>query len=88
MELEQNYFGILAFSVMGVLVAYEWLTGKYKDGKKTVKDWQMFGLSAAGIQLIERPLLMYCVYLLLDSVLPEQRESWGWISEQYLANNK
>lgn len=85
MELEQKYFGMLAFSVMGVLVCYEWFTGKYKDGKKTTKDWQMFGLSAAGIQLIERPLLMYCVYLLLDSVLPAQRESWGWISEQYLA---
>ena len=39
------------------LVLYEWGSGKYRAGKKTKVDWQMFALSATGVALVEQPLI-------------------------------
>ncbi len=50
--------GLASLTLMLVLALFEWRTGRYQHGAKTSADWKMFGLSTAGIALVERPLLL------------------------------
>jgi hypothetical protein len=84
MDLAISGFTQVSLAVLLLLCAYEWLTGKYKDGKKTAQDWKMFSISNLGINLIERPLQLFLVFFFMDMFLPEQKGTLAWIDEQYL----
>lgn len=75
-ELEiapRELYGLVAMSVMALLVIFEWSSGKYREGRKNLTDWKMFGLSTAGVSLVERPLMAVTVYFLASSFIPEQQ---------------
>ncbi len=78
-----NLFGMISMSIMAFLVMYEWLTGKYRGGKKTKADWKMFGLSAAGLALVEKPLLVTVVFFVMNEVLPERHNMLRDFESQY-----
>ncbi len=77
--------GVLLFAVMVVLVLHEWRNGKYEGGRKTRNDWKMFGLSAAGIALVERPLLIAIVYGACRFALPGHDGALAHLEEGTLA---
>lgn len=74
---------IVTLGALLLLVAFEAATGRYRDGRKTVTDWQMFGLSTAGIVLLERPLLYYLTYRLVEALgpLPALPAVRAWAAE-------
>lgn len=85
--LNQSFadFSLLSIAIIAVLVIYEWLTGKYQDGRKTLQDWKMFALSASVLAVLERPLLLLCCFGLMQLLLPEFQGNLGWIEERHLA---
>lgn len=80
----QQALPVLVVLCVLALAMFEWATGKYKEGAKTRKDWQMVALSASGVAFIERPLLLFIVYLLMDALLPGTHTALGWLQERYL----
>ncbi len=56
---------IIVFCAMVVLLAYEWLAGRYKGGKKTKEDWAMAGLALFFLAAVQRPVLTYAVFLIM-----------------------
>ncbi|MEM7138422.1 MAG: sterol desaturase [Myxococcota bacterium] len=67
--------------VVGIL--YEWLAGKYKDGKKTREDWLMGGLSASFLSIVQRPLLLVVVFAAMTGLFPAHEASLNFIDTQY-----
>ena len=83
----ENLEQILTAATVGtifVLVLFEWFTGKYKDGRKTLNDWKMFALSAGIIAAIERPLLLFCCFGLMEWLLPHRKGDLSWLEDGYL----
>jgi len=72
----------LAFIVFCIL--YEWARGRLKDGKKTSKDWQMLGISVTWLQLVERPLLIFCSFSLCALLIPNHVGALAWLEDEYL----
>ena len=70
-------------TVMALLVLFEWRTGKYSQGRKTASDWKMLGLSAAGIALVERPVMLACIYFAAERLAPETPRALAWIEDQH-----
>ena len=83
MSIAAEDYTLVSVAVILVLVLYEWATGKYKNGKKTRQDWQMFALSSGVLAVVERPLLLLCCFGLMNALLPEQRSQLTWIEDQY-----
>ena len=84
--LDQSFadFSLWSIAFIALLVVYEWLTGKYRDGRKTLLDWKMFALSAGVLAVLERPLLLLCCFGLMKLLLPGQQGDLHWIEEQHL----
>ena len=61
---------MIAFGALGLLLAYEWLAGRYKDGKKTKEDWAMAALALGFLAAVQRPVLTYVVFFSMTLLLP------------------
>ncbi|MGB1060487.1 MAG: hypothetical protein ACPGZU_10185, partial [Ketobacter sp.] len=62
MNVAAQDYTLLSVAIIMLLVLYEWVTGKYREGRKTKQDWQMFALSSGVLAVIERPLLLFCCF--------------------------
>ena len=78
-------FVAVTLAAMGALVLFEWRTGRYRDGRKTRADWEMFGWSLAGVGLIERPLLLATVTLLAERVVPDRHQALASLEQHHFA---
>ncbi len=83
-QMLQDILPLVVIVSVLLLVLFEWQTGKYAEGAKTRRDWQMVALSASGVALIERPLLLLLVYLVMDALLPGTQTALGWVAEEHL----
>ena len=72
--------GILS---LGFFSLYEWVNGKYKNGKKTKEDWKMAGICLAALVFVQRPLLMLVVFWLMSVLFPEGQGVYHWIDVEY-----
>lgn len=75
--------GVVVSAFIGVASLYEWWAGKYADGRKTAKDWQISILCSLAMLLVQRPLVYAGIFLLLGVMLPAGHESLRWIDQQY-----
>lgn len=66
-----------------VFVAYEFINGKYKDGKKTKQDWQMAGICLAALAFVQRPLLAFLVFGFMTALFPSTQGAFQWIDQEY-----
>lgn len=90
--METHYFGLSPNTALSLgtvvvllgLLGFEWLSGRYRNGRKTPIDWQMFGMSTAGIVLVERPLMFAAVYAVADR-LPPLSPSLSRMASEHLA---
>jgi len=64
-------------------IGFEWLTGKYREGRRTAKDWQMAGLCTAAMFAVQRPLLIAAIFFLLSGLFPQYRDALNWIDQEY-----
>ena len=80
-----NQFTYLSAGIIVLLSLYEWLSGKYRNGRKTLQDWEMFALSATTLATIERPLLLFCTFSLMRALFPHNQGALAWIDDQHLA---
>ncbi|MEM9729707.1 MAG: sterol desaturase [Myxococcota bacterium] len=80
-----------ASTVMGLItgvfvvaaIAYEWLNGKYEDGKKTKEDWLMGGLCISVLAAVQRPLLMGLVFFSMAALFPAFGGALHFIDTDY-----
>ncbi len=56
---------------LGLMIAYEWAMGRYRNGKKTRIDWTMGALCISMLALVQRPLLMAGIFLVLTTLVPQ-----------------
>lgn len=70
-------------ALLCVLVLFELLSGKYRDGKKSKEDWAMAGISLVMLNAVQKPLLMAGVFVVMSFLLPQQAEALRWIDTQY-----
>lgn len=76
--------GLISVGILLWLTAMEWAGGKFRDGRKTREDWQMFALSSLGITLVERPALQAAVFGVAAFVWPHPPTGLAAIQTQYL----
>lgn len=65
-------------------IAYEWLKGAYRDGKKTREDWLMGGICIGALGLVQRPLLMAVVFFAMAALFPGTQGTLSWMDQAYL----
>ncbi|MGB5812975.1 MAG: hypothetical protein WBG86_20750 [Polyangiales bacterium] len=86
--MHQDSLDLLAQIGAGFLVAfvlYEWISGKYRGGRKTREDWFMGGICLTFLALVQRPLLVFAVFLTLAAIVPQHQGMLGWIDTEYFA---
>ena len=74
---------IIVFCAMVVLLAYEWLAGRYKGGKKTKEDWAMAGLALFFLAAVQRPVLTYAVFLIMTLLFSDFNGGFHWLEQEY-----
>ena len=79
-----DQFTYITLGLFGFYILYEGLRGRYRDGRKTVKDWQIFGISFAWLQFVERPMLIVCSYFTYRALLPGLEGNYGHWQDAYL----
>lgn len=62
---------------------YEIVSGQTRDGKKSLKDWAMSGISLGFLATLQRPLLTVIVFLLMAAFIPAHAGALGWLEAQY-----
>ncbi|BFM14109.1 hypothetical protein R50073_02920 [Maricurvus nonylphenolicus] len=75
--------GLIAGVVLISLIGYEWLMGRYRDGRKTREDWAMGFISIGMLAVVQRPLLMVIIFLGLSALFPAGAESLRWLELEY-----
>ena len=78
-----SYIGLLGGAFVLTAMFYEWLAGKYKDGRKTKTDWKMTSLGLLGVVLFQRPLMMIIVFSIGAALFPHYAESFKWVDQEY-----
>ena len=73
----------IGLSALIVFLTYEFLAGKYRDGKKTKQDWQMAGICLAALAFVQRPLLGFIVFGIMAVSFPESQGAFQWIDQQF-----
>lgn len=66
-----DLLGYTALLCLLLLIGYEWLSGRYSDGKKTTIDWAMSGICMLALGLVQRPLLTLVIFFTLSALAPE-----------------
>ena len=74
-------FTYITLALFGFYIVYEGLRGRYRGGRKTVKDWQLFGVSLAWLQFVERPMLVVCSYFTYRLLFPQLEGNYGWLQD-------
>lgn len=72
---------VTLFMLLGVL--YEWRSGKYRDGKKSLEDWKMAGICTAAVVVFQRPLVMAGIFGICLLVIPQYQEAFTSFEQQY-----
>jgi len=73
----------IVFAFMGLLLVYEWLAGRYKDGKKTKEDWAMAGLALGFLATVQRPALTYFVFFIMSLLVPTLGGGFHGLEQEY-----
>ena len=74
---------MFAFGALGLLLSYEWLAGRYKDGKKTKEDWAMAGLALGFLAVVQRPVLTFIVFFIMTFLFPSFNGGLQGFEQQY-----
>ncbi len=80
MDIKPAYL-VTAFILL--IAAWEWLSGRSRGPRKSREDWQMAGISALGMTLIQRPALVLAVAWLGGLLVPQFQGSLAWLEQQY-----
>ncbi|MAY38791.1 MULTISPECIES: sterol desaturase [Spongiibacter] len=80
MDLQPAHF-VTAFII--VFAIWEWFSGRARGARKSREDWQMAGLSAAGMVLIQRPLLLFGIAWIAGAIIPQFHDSLAWLESEY-----
>ena len=78
---------LLAYCGGGFLIffiLYEWIMGRYRDGKKTREDWAMGAIAISALSLVQRPLLYIIIFFSLTALFPDLAMSLRHIEQAYL----
>ena len=70
-------------SILLFLILYEFLMGRYKDGKKTKEDWAIGGLSLGFLATVQRPLLTLFIFFSLTALFPTYSGALRWLEVEY-----
>ena len=73
----------IAGSILLLLIIYEALMGRYRNGRKTREDWAMGFISIGMLAAVQRPLLMVVIFLGLSWGFPLAHESLQWLEVTY-----
>lgn len=78
---QMAYFG---GTILVLLIAYEWLMGRYKEGRKTREDWAMGAIAISALSLVQRPLLIIFIFFSFTSLFPNAAMSLRGLEQDYL----
>ncbi len=78
-----DQLGRIALFCLIALLAYEWIWGRGRDGKKTLMDWKMGALCLFFLSLVQRPLLMTAIFLSLMMLVPGYAGALRPLEQQY-----
>lgn len=84
MENLEALNGAIVFGFLILATSWEWLSGKFENGRKTAMDWKMAGISLGMLNFIQRPLLMFVVYALMAWAFPAYHEALRPLEQQWL----
>ena len=84
MEETLDLLAPIGITTVAVFCLYEWLQGKYRNGKKSREDWYMAGICLAALALVQRPLLMFLVFGFMGWLFPQGMGALNWVDQQYL----
>lgn len=73
----------IALGALSCFLLYEWLKGRYQNGKKTKEDWVMAGLALGFLGAVQRPVLIYVVFILMTLLFPGYGETLQGLEQQY-----
>lgn len=80
MTLQPAHFVTLFIIVFAL---WEWLSGRARAERKSKEDWQMAGLSAAGMVLIQRPALLFGIAWIAGLIIPQYQGGLSWLVSDY-----
>ena len=72
------------FTIVILLMAYEWLNGKYQNNQRTIHDWQMSTICFAAAALVQRPIVFGISFLMVDHQLPFAPGAWRAFNQEHL----
>jgi len=82
-QVTADLVGYIAGVFLILAILYEWLAGKYKEGKKTKEDWLIGGIAIAFLALLQRPLMLIVIFMSLGLLIPEYQESLLWLDTHW-----
>ncbi len=74
---------VVTLSSLLAFVMYEWLMGRYRQGKKTKLDWQIAGLALGFLATVQRPVLTYLIFVIMSVVFPVYDGAFRWLDIEY-----